>query len=145
MTKRSKLSMLAAVWIGLCVALSACSPPGAETYYRSQYEGASDNFEIKLKTIESAKPAPEGSTLRIAAKDEQDGQEGRPAKLYFEGSDRPLEGKIGQESEIEVGDIPKEALNGLDFEATIETDAGRETVTFKREREERKNFYPERP
>ncbi|OWA34260.1 hypothetical protein B9G55_18240 [Saccharibacillus sp. O16] len=117
-------------------------PSGAETYYRSQYTGVSDHFEVKLKTIDSAQPAPEESTLHIVPKREASQEEGRPARLYFEGSDRPIEGRIGQENIIQVEGIPKKMLNGLDFEATLETDVGRETVSFKREHEERRNFYP---
>lgn len=138
----SKFKLLPILLLLGSFALSGCVPPGAETYYRSQYTGTSDSFEIEMKTIESAKPAPEGSTLRIRLKDSEEAKEGVPAQIYFEDSKAMIEGEIGKESVIEIEDIPKQALNGLDFEATIAAEGKKETVVFKREREERKNFYP---
>ncbi|MEJ8306448.1 hypothetical protein [Saccharibacillus sacchari] len=137
----SKFKVLPFLLIILTFALSGCVPPGAETYYRSQYTGTSDSFHIELKTIESVKPAPEGSTLRILVHDEEE-KEGVPAQIYFEGSQGMIEGEIGKESAINVKDIPAQNLNGLDFEATIKVDGKEEKIVFKRDREERKNFYP---
>lgn len=138
----SKLKVFPILLIILTFALSGCVPPGAETYYRSQYTGTSDSFHIELKTIESVQPAPEGSTLRIVFHDDAEEAEGMPAKLYFEGSEGMIEGEIGKENTIDVKNIPAQNLNGLDFEATIKADGKEEKVVFKRDREERKNFYP---
>lgn len=138
----SKFKSLPFLLILLVFVLSGCVPPGAETYYRSQYTGTSDSFRIELKTIESVKPAPEGSTLRILVHDDEEEEQGVPAQIYFEGSQGMIEGEIGKESTINVKDIPAQNLNGLDFEATIKADGKEEKVVFKRDREERKNFYP---
>ncbi len=138
----SKFKCLPILFVLLCVSLTACVPPGAETYYRSLYTGTSDSFEIELKTVESVKPAPEGSTLRILLNENTEAYAGSPARLHFADTEKVLEGKIGQEVKIDVEEIPANLLNGLDFEVTIMGGGKEETVTFKREREERKNFYP---
>jgi len=138
----SKFKLLSILFILLTLSLTACVPPGAETYYRSFYTGTSDSFEIELKTVDSVKPAPEGSTLRIVLNENAAAYEGSPAKLYFEDSEQALEGEIGKEVEIDIENIPTPTLNGLDFEVTIMGGGKEETVVFKREREERKNFHP---
>lgn len=122
---------------------TACVPPGTESYYASQYETDSEQFDIQLQVIQSNTPAPQESTLLIQNKATQEtGEADMKVKIYFRVYDGSIEGQLNQTTIIDVTTIPAPLLNGLDFKAVLVYGDQKEEITFHRVKVARKHFRP---
>ncbi|WPP41368.1 hypothetical protein SK066_22910 [Paenibacillus hunanensis] len=125
------------------LAATACVPPGTESYYASQYETDSEQFDIQLHVIQSNTPAPKESTLLIRNKASREtGEPNMKVKIYFHVYDGSIEGQLNQTTIIDVTTIPAPLLNGLDFKAVVVYGDQKEEITFHRAKIARKHFRP---
>ena len=140
MNKKIQISIFFIIFL---FSVTACVPPGTESYYSSEYEADSKEFNINLNVIQSGTPAPKESTLFIESKEnEKVGENEKNVKIYFRTYDGFIEGKLGQPTIIDVTKIPSPLLNGLDFEAVLVYEDRKEDITFHRNNIERNYFKP---
>ncbi|MCQ4087806.1 hypothetical protein [Saccharibacillus sp. JS10] len=127
----------------LLLSVTACVPPGTETYYFSEYEADSQKFDIQLNVIQSHTPAPKDSTLLIQSKDDNEAEPSdQKAKIFFRVYDGSVQSQLNQTTIIDVDKIPRPLLNGLDFEAVLVYGDYKEEITFHQVDTGRKHFRP---